>query len=252
MRLRLLPRKAWIVTVAALFMAVLTFALGQWQLSRAAQKIALHGAMIQRESLPALDGRKLDQPLNMAELVHRRIMLSGQWDAAHTVYLDNRPMEGRPGFWVMTPLRIDGSARSVLVQRGWIPRNFQDRTELAPVDTPAGSVQVVGRIAPAPGKLYEFQGATVGLIRQNLDIAAFAAETGLPLHPLLVVQTSPASEGLRRDWAPVEAGVEKHYGYAFQWFSLCALIVGLYAWFQWIAPRRRASHTQPNNPADKP
>ena len=37
------------------------------------------------------------------------------------------------------------------------------------------------------------------------------------------------------------ADVHKHYGYAFQWFALCALIVGLYVWFQLIRPRRRAA-----------
>ena len=37
------------------------------------------------------------------------------------------------------------------------------------------------------------------------------------------------------------AGVDKHHGYAFQWFALCALTAGLYVWFQIIQPRRRAA-----------
>jgi surfeit locus 1 family protein len=41
-----------------------------------------------------------------------------------------------------------------------------------------------------------------------------------------------------RDWPVVNAGVEKHHGYAAQWFALTALIVGLFAWFQL---RRRTS-----------
>ncbi|MCY7369684.1 MAG: hypothetical protein LH479_02135, partial [Polaromonas sp.] len=35
-----------------------------------------------------------------------------------------------------------------------------------------------------------------------------------------------------RDWPAPNVGVEKHYGYAFQWFGLCALTVVLYGWFQ--------------------
>ena len=39
----------------------------------------------------------------------------------------------------------------------------------------------------------------------------------------------------------VGAGVDKHYGYAFQWFGLCGLIALLYVWFQivrrFIRPR---------------
>ena len=71
-------------------------------------------------------------------------------------------------------------------------------------------------------------------IRQNLDLAAFRRETGLPLVSLTAVQTGGASEGLQRQWPAVTTGVERHYGYAFQWFGLSALIVFLYAWFQFI------------------
>mgnify|MGYP000679766094 CR=1 FL=1 len=50
-----------------------------------------------------------------------------------------------------------------------------------------------------------------------------------------------ARDGLLRDWPVVGAGVEKHYGYAFQWFGLCGLIALLYVWFQivrrFIRPR---------------
>jgi surfeit locus 1 family protein len=58
-----------------------------------------------------------------------------------------------------------------------------------------------------------------------------------------VLQTAPEGanplDGLQRDWTPLDSGVAKHYGYAFQWFALCGLIMVLYAWFQFIAPRRR-------------
>jgi surfeit locus 1 family protein len=80
-----------------------------------------------------------------------------------------------------------------------------------------------------------------GPIRQNLDLDAFARETGLPLRPLTLVQedgAATAADGLLRQWPRPAADVHKHYGYAFQWFSLAALILGLYVWFQLIRPRR--------------
>ena len=77
-----------------------------------------------------------------------------------------------------------------------------------------------------------------GPIRQNLDLSAFRVETGLPLLEASLLQTGAASEGLLRDWAAPNLGVETHYGYAFQWFSLCALVMGLYFWFQVILPYR--------------
>ena len=228
----------WTVTVAAVLAAGLTFSLGQWQLRRAAHKEALHAAIEQQNKLPALDIRSLLAINNIANTMHRRAVLTGHWQAAQTVYLDNRPMNGKPGFWVLTPLLLDGSDRALLVQRGWIPRDFQDRSRLASISTPVHRVQVAGRIAPAPSKLYEFAGLDSGQIRQNLDIAGFRTETGLPLLDALLLQTGAASEGLSREWTAPNTGVDKHYGYAFQWFGLAGLVTVLYIWFQFIVPRR--------------
>lgn len=239
----------WIVTFAAVLMAALTFSLGQWQLDRAAQKTALQASLDQQGSQPVLGNAALTSGVDLGPLKDRRVQLTGQWQPAQTVYLDNRPMNQRPGFWVLTPLLLEGSDKAVLVQRGWIPRDFQDRTRLKPIETPAGPVSVQGRMAPAPGKLYEFAGAAAGPIRQNLDIAEFRAETGLPLIQALVIETGPASQGLLRAWSAPNTGVDKHYGYAFQWFGLCALLIGLYVWFQLLLPRRRrAGASEPLQP----
>jgi len=229
----------WVVTVAALLAAALTFSLGQWQLGRAAQKMALQASLDQKKMLPPWLNADLLATNDAALQVDRRIELTGRWLKGQTVYLDNRPMNAKPGFWVMTPLRLTGSEKVVLVQRGWIPRNFDDRTAIAPIETPEETVTLMGRMAPAPAKLYAFKGADAGSIRQNLDIVAFAAETGLPLLPVLVIQIDPTSEGLQRDWAAPNTGVDKHYGYAVQWFGLSALVIGLYIWFQLIVPHRQ-------------
>jgi surfeit locus 1 family protein len=53
------------------------------------------------------------------------------------------------------------------------------------------------------------------------------------------------SDGLLRNWPLIASGVDKHHGYAFQWFGLCALILILYVWFQIISPLRREHHGQP-------
>ncbi len=147
-------------------------------------------------------------------------------------------MNGHPGFFLVTPLLI-GPDDAVLVQRGWLPRNSREREQLSAVDTPAGTVRIEGRIAPGLARLYEFESAASGAIRQNLDIAAYARETGLALRPLVIVQLDGAADGLQRQWTPVAADVSKHHGYALQWFSLSALITGLYVWFQLIRPWRR-------------
>ena len=248
---RSLGWRFWIITVAALITMAVTASLGRWQLSRAAQKEALQLAMDQRMAEPPLSAQQFVSQLNalpassLADaqsdpLLHRQVQLSGQWVAEKTVYLDNRQMNGKQGFFVMTPLRLSGPSNFVvMVQRGWAPRDFTDRTKLPALRTPAGEVQILGRVAARPARLYEFDTsgnvARDSVIRQNLDLVTFGAETGLPLMPLSVVQTTGnADDGLLRDWPAVDSGVDKHYGYAFQWFGLCALVAILYVWFQLI------------------
>ncbi len=228
----------WLLTLAALLVAGLTFSLGQWQLRRAAQKEYLQAAISSKNTLPALDSRALSAIKNIAIEMHRPVSVQGVWQPAQTVYLDNRPMNGRPGFWVLTPLALEGTGQMILVQRGWVPRNFNDRARLPEVVTPPGLVTVAGRIAPPPSKLYEFKGVDTGRIRQNLDLGAFRVESGLPLLDASVLQTGAPSEGLLREWAAPNLGVDKHYGYALQWFGLCSLVVGLYGWFQLMVPLR--------------
>lgn len=251
--------QAVVIALAALVGIGITARLGLWQLDRAAQKEALAAAIEQRSQSHPLHGDSLFAPDVSAHpdaLQHRVVQLQGQWLPAHSVYLDNRQMSGKPGFYVLTPLQLTappGAApHVVMVQRGWAPRNFVDRTALPHVDTPAGTVNVTGRIALAPSKLLELGGegehkadalnpaaSAASRIRQNLDLGTFRVETGLPLSPLMVVQTGAASEGLLRDWPLPATDVPKHMGYAFQWFGLAVLIAVLYVWFQLVRPYRQ-------------
>lgn len=228
----------WVLVIATVAGMAVTARLGVWQLARADQKLALQADLDRRGALPPLSAAELPRDAAAAEAgLHRRAIARGRWLPDTTVHLDNRQMGGRVGFFVLTPLALpDGSA--LLVQRGWRARDFQDRSRLAPLPVPAGEVEVGGRLARGPARLYEFDGAASGPIRQNLDLDAFARETGLVLRPVLLVQDSPADDGLQRDWARPAADVHKHYGYAFQWFALCALIGGLHVWFRILRPRR--------------
>lgn len=235
-----------LVLLAALLAAGVTAALGWWQLDRAAQKSALEAAQHARDALPALDRSQLAYtPESAVEQQHRHVVLEGRWMAARTVYLDNRQMNGRTGFFVVTPLQLaqgEGQGDAVLVLRGWLPRHAQSREQMAPMDTPAGTVRIAGRIAAALPRLYEFDAAASGPIRQNLDLAAYARETGLALRPLVVVQLdepAAAADGLLRQWPAPASDVPKHHGYAVQWFALSALVTVLYVWFQFVRPRRR-------------
>ena len=251
-----LPRTrafAW-VTLAMLVGVAVTVRLGFWQLSRAGEKQTRHNTIMAQQAAPVLTTSQLLGNPVLFQQTHQRVALEGQWLPQHTVYLENRVLNGQAGFYVLTPLQLDASTR-VLVQRGWVPRHRQDRTLLPPIETPSGVVRVQGRLSPPPSPLLSLGGNDTTApaagplsgqsnIRQNLDLAAYAAETGAML-VATVLQTDPASEGLLREWPEISTGVEKNLGYAFQWFALAVLQLGLYLWFQFVKPyrhARRSSH----------
>lgn len=252
-RARLRGHIDWVVLIAAIAAMALTARLGWWQVTRGQTKAALHQRIEQRMAEPALEMADLPgDATGLEDMIYRRARLQGQWLPAHTVYLDNRQMNGRPGYYVVTPLALPGGD-AVLVQRGWVPRHASDRSRLPPVETPAGSVRLEGRLALTPSRLYEFAPAASGPIRQNLDLAAFSAEIGVALRPYAVLQLDEPDAGavpvdsagaqappLRRDWPQPQADVHKHYAYALQWFLMSATVAGLYVWFRILLPRRRA------------
>ena len=229
-----------LVTVAVVCAGV---SLGFWQLGRADQKLRLAAGIARQGELPPLSGREVAAAVP-DQVWHRKAQLEGEWLANANLFLDNRQMDGRVGFFVMTPLRLAGGQGTLLVQRGWVPRHFEDRQRVPDVPTPAGPVAIEVRLAPPPSRLYELGPGEGGAIRQNIDLSALAAELRIELLPLSGLQLNDASDGLLRRWPQPATDVHKHYGYAFQWFGLSTLFALLYVWFQIIAPRRRArAHT---------
>jgi len=263
-----------VVLVAALLASAVTARLGWWQLDRAQQKLELQARITARGSLPPLPQAQLPHSEADAKAQqYRSVQLRGRWLDAMTIYLDNRQMNARQGFFVLTPLLL-APGDAVLVQRGWMPRDFTDRSRLQPLPAQGGEVLVNGRLAPPPSRLLDLAGEAQGPIRQNVDLAVLAMALHLALRPLSVQQTeatqpatadatqaattaaatadAPAAipdDGLLRQWPAVAVDAGKHHGYAFQWFSLSVLLLGLTAWFQFLRPRWR-HHPRGNLPSE--
>ena len=219
-RFRLLP------FVAMLVVAAIGIALGEWQMRRAAEKEAIEQRISEREKAPALrlDGVSAS-PADADALEFRQVAVRGEFVSGWTIYLDNRPYQGKPGFHVITPLKIQGSGRHILVARGWVARDVADRSRIPEIVTPAGVVEVSGTVRRHAGRLLQLgQPAPLkpGAIVQNLDPAQLAQASGLEFEPFIVEQAGGVKDGLVRDWPRPSAGMDRHFGYAFQWFALAA------------------------------
>lgn len=236
-------RRSLIPSVAAALVVLLTVSLGQWQVRRADDKAA---QQLARDAALAAPPVSLDAAggSGAAALDGRRVTATGVFDAAHTVFLDNRTRNGVAGFHVLTPLRIGNDVRPqhVLVLRGWIARDVADRERLPPLRTPTDTLRVEGLALedlPQPIVLGsgQQQGADGGRIWQHFDLDAYRRWSGLTVMPVLVRQTSELDDALARDWAQPGSGVDRHRGYAFQWYAMAAVTAGLWLWF--VVIRRR-------------
>lgn len=214
-----------------------------WQTQRADDKLALQAqwdaALAARPVL--LDANRLAQGI----AVPSRVSLRGEFLPSFTVYLDNRMQDGVAGFRVITPLRLAGAGPLVLVDRGFAARDPVDRTRLPAAPPAIGVVEIDGvAIAHATRSLELGSGPKPGLpgIWQNLDYDDFEAASREPVARLLVLQQSDSADGLRRGFTPPATGVDKHRAYAFQWWAIAALIVGLTLFFGFRRGQHASKH----------
>jgi surfeit locus 1 family protein len=218
------PRIAMTLLAAAFCM--LFISLGNWQLRRAAEKEATHAQREMRasEAPVMLTG----QPIDADAWAWRRVEVRGKFVGQRTILIDNRTRAGRPGYEMVTPVRIAGSNLHVLVNRGWIAQG-PTRDALPSLHTPEGPIRVLGIAVLPPTRVFELgDSAPAGPVWPHLDLARFHAWSGLALQPIVVLQTSELDDGLLRQWPREESGAAKHRAYALQWYIFGLLTVILY------------------------
>lgn len=214
-------------TLATVLGVALTLSLGNWQLNRGAEKRALRAKFEAHNAQPPIHVGERELDATAMDL--RRVQARGVYEPRYAVFLDNRIHRGVPGYHVVMPLRLEGSDRYVLVNRGWVVRPAL-RSDLPQVHTPTGAVAVSGRATiPAQRTLELSQAVIEGPIWQNLTIERYRKAMPIAIQPFVIQQDSTLEDGLARDWPAPDFGIEKHYGYAFQWFGLALTLFVFYA-----------------------
>ena len=242
--MRLVFHFRWIPFLAAVSAVVLGLALGNWQERRAKEKQAIEKAMLAQDAEPALLLNNLSR--NDAVPEFRHIVAEGEFISGWPVYLDNRPYEGRAGFYLLMPLRLHGSEQIVMVARGWFPRDQTVRTKLPVIPVPSGQIRIAGVIRNTAGRVLSLgQEAPLhpGAILQNLNLAEFSRVSGLTVQAHIIEQTNDTNDQLVRNWPRPSFGIDKHRGYAFQWYALAVTALLFFV----LTGFRRASKTDSTN-----
>ncbi len=229
-------------TLAALCVLSLTLYLGYWQQGRAAEKQALQAEFASRAAASQVVlGSAISDPLAFR---YTRAIAGGEWLANGQIFLDNKFDNEAVGFHVITPLKIAGTNRYVLVNRGWVARGAGFPAPPA-IPVPTGSVEVEGVLVLPNTRFLELAHSTVqGSVWQNLTIERYSAASKLDVLPLVLlakVTDAPLKPVAERP----DARAEKHIEYMLTWYSLAATVAVL-----WVALNVKLERVLPQGPID--
>ena len=126
----------------------------------------------------------------------------------------------------MTPFVLSSDSKTVLINRGFITWNGR-RDKLADIDVEDELTEVKVQISK-PVKRMELKASEISgefpVLIQALDLDAMSAIASIDFVSVVGLLSPQSSNGFVRRWEPYTGSIERHIGYAIQWF-LMALVL---------------------------
>jgi len=223
-------------TLAYLCLLPLLIALGTWQLGRSEEKRIFLEQQEQGSASSEILQLSTTIEDNVDALRYKKVQATGHYDQAHQFLIDNQISDGKAGYFVLTPLLLQGQAKAVLINRGWIPLS-KDRTILPDVLIKEKQTVVTGRINRFPAVGIKLAGAEIPTnnwpsVVQVVDSQVLAGKLAYPLFPFQIELDKDSPEGYKREWHTSTIMLpEQHTAYAIQWFALALTLTILFFWY---------------------
>lgn len=217
-----------LLLLLTLLVAATCVRLGFWQLDRLSQRRAFNEQVqLGMDAPPAPVAPLVDGADHPDELAFRQVDAVGTYDADHEVILYGRPLDGRPGNHVLTPLVLE-DGRAIVVDRGWVPSEVDAVPLAGDAEAPSQVVTVRGVLLRSDGDAAAGPDEGPVTTVREVDVALLDRQIPADLLPgvyLLLREQDPTAP------LPVPAALPElsegpHLGYALQWFgfALIALI----------------------------
>lgn len=215
---------------AFLIIATIAFlvSLGLWQLDRADQKRTIEAAILNANIGP------VELVANGRELLDKEyydVRLQGNYLSDKQFIYDNQIVDQVSGYYVLTPFILTDQLGVILVNRGFIPWNGQ-RERLADIAVDSVSREIKVQVS-SPIKRMELKATDVSrqfpVLIQAIDFDVLEEVSKLKFVKVVGLLDPSSSDGYVRKWEPYTGSIEKHIGYAIQWFlmALVLAIIGL-------------------------
>jgi len=224
----------WLPVVATLVGVILFAKLGMWQLDRAAEKTLMKEAYDIRTALPVINVAADLLSINQDE--YRYAVVEGFYEFDKQILIDNKIINGRGGLDVITPIKIIGTDRRLLINRGWTPWSL-DRTIFREFDNPKGKVVVRGLLKRPSQEYFTLSRVLPDAsdqVWQNMDLALYSELKNVEIQPMLLLRSpDETDEGLERI-LPVytDTWIDRHKGYALQWFAFGVIALMIFGYFR--------------------
>lgn len=206
--------------------------LGVWQWNRLQQRLALNEKIDTQMAAPPIALHPDDT--DAAALDYRVVSVRGTYDPSQEVFLRNRSYGGATGYHVLTPLRIQGSDKAVLVDRGWIPLTLAESGDHSSYAPPTGLVTVQGVARQQQQYTTGPQDPPFSADRPRLNewfqvnTSRIQQQTGYPLMPVFIEVQPTGADDAPPTSLPIpsrttDLGPGSHMSYAIQWFSFALI-----------------------------
>ena len=220
MSLRYLIPSILIVTTIAFLTS-----LGFWQLDRANEKRAIE-ASIQKANTGTIE--LISDENRLLEKEYYQVRLKGQYQSNKQFIYDNQIVDQVSGYYVLTPFKLEGQPSTIIINRGFIPWNG-DREKLADVSIEKTKSEIKVQISK-PIKRIELKSSEIGnnfpVLIQAVDLVKMSELAGIDFSSMVGLLDASMDDGFVRKWEPYTGSIEKHIGYAVQWF-LMAIVLGI-------------------------
>jgi surfeit locus 1 family protein len=226
-------KSSFFAIVTFLLMVTLLISLGVWQLKRADEKRQF--LQQQRKAFNSVITLSATTADNSPLLRYRQATVEGFYDTAKQFLIDNQIVQGKVGYFVLTPFVLTGTTKAVLVNRGWVAASL-DRSQLPNITFTPTATDITGRINNFPSVGLKLQGATIPTARwpavvQVVESPILAQKLGYDLFSFQLELDPQQPQGYHRDWLETTImPVEQHIGYALQWFGLAITLTLLFFW----------------------
>jgi len=202
---------------------VLLISLGFWQLDRADEKRAIEG---QIDSANSGDVKLIDSAEFLKDKEYYHVRLQGSYVGDKQFIYDNQIVDQISGYYVLTPLVLKGDSKAVLINRGFIPWNGR-RDKLADIDIGEELTEVKVQISK-PVKRMELEASELTgdfpVLIQALDLDEMSTIASLDFASVVGLLSPETENGFVRQWEPYTGSIERHIGYAIQWFLMAFVL----------------------------